>query len=129
MRSRTNTGFSNYNGLQLEFRASNIFKQLTVRSGYTWAKTLDNSSEIFSTGAAGNSNAFAQTPLNVKKGEYSFSGLDYPGTLTLLFSEQLPFFKDQKGWFGHALGGWGVSANYILQSGQRISLGVEPGET
>lgn len=120
-RSRTNTGYSYYNGLQVEFRANNMFKQLTVRSAFTWAKTLDNASEIFSTGAAGNSSAFAQNPLSVKTGEYGFSGLDYPGTWTLLFSEQLPFFKDQKGWIGHALGGWGLSANYILQSGQRYT--------
>jgi len=121
LRQRTNTGYSNYNALQLEFRANNLFKQLTVRSSYTWSKTLDNTSEIFSTGAAGNSNAFAQNPLDFKKGEYGFSGLDYPGTWTLLFSEQLPFFRDQKGLLGHALGGWGVSANYILQSGQRYT--------
>jgi hypothetical protein len=121
LRSRTNTGYSHYNGLQLEFRANNLFKQLTVRSAYTWAKTLDNVSEIFSTFAAGNTNAFAQNPLNFKRGEYGFSGLDYPGTWTLLFSEQLPFFKDQKGWAGHVLGGWGVSANYILESGQRYT--------
>jgi hypothetical protein len=107
--------------LQLEFRATNLFKQLTMRTSYTWSKTLDNVSEIFSTGAAGNSNAFAQNPLDPKKGEYSFSGLDYPGTWTLLFTEQLPFFKDQKGLVGHALGGWGLSANYILQSGQRYT--------
>jgi hypothetical protein len=121
VRERTNTGYSYYNGLQLEFRATNLFKQLTMRTSYTWSKTLDNVSEIFSTGAAGNSNAFAQNPLDPKKGEYSFSGLDYPGTWTLLFTEQLPFFKDQKGWVGHALGGWGLSANYILQSGQRYT--------
>jgi hypothetical protein len=121
VQSRTNTGYSYYNGLQLEFRANNLFKQLTVRSGYTWAKTLDNASEIFSTAAAGNSIAFAQNPLNVKKGEYGFSGLDYPGTWTLLFTEQLPFFKDQKGFLGHTLGGWALSANYILQSGQRYT--------
>jgi hypothetical protein len=121
LRSRTNTGYSYYNGLQLEFRAANLFKQLTVRTGYTFSKTLDNVSEIFSTGAAGNSNAFSQSPVDVKKGEYSFSGLDYPHTWTILFSEQLPFFKDQKGAFGHLLGGWGISANYILQSGQRYT--------
>jgi hypothetical protein len=121
VQARTNSGYSYYNGLQLEFRANNIFKQLTVRSAFTWAKTLDNTSEIFSTFAAGNSSAFAQNPLNVKKGEYGFSGLDYPGTWTLLFNEQLPFFKDQKGWIGHVVGGWGISANYILQSGQRYT--------
>jgi len=121
LRSRTNTGYSYYNGLQMEFRTNNLFKQLTMRTSYTFAKTLDNASEIFSTGAAGNSNAFAQNPLDLKRGEYGFSGLDYPHTWTLLFNEQLPFFRDQKGFVGHVLGGWTLSANYILQSGQRYT--------
>ena len=39
-----------YNGVQAEFRANNLFKQLTIRSAYTYSKTLDNVSEIFCTG-------------------------------------------------------------------------------
>jgi hypothetical protein len=69
LRQRTNTGFSNYNGVQLEYRANNILKQLTVRAGYTFSKTLDNVSEIFSTGAAGNTVAFPQNPLDPSRGE------------------------------------------------------------
>jgi hypothetical protein len=121
LRQRTNTGFSNYNGVQLEYRANNILKQLTVRAGYTFSKTLDNVSEIFSTGAAGNTVAFPQNPLDPSRGEYSFSGLDYPHTFSVIVAEQVPFFKDQHGLFGHLLGGWVITGNYLLQSGQRYT--------
>ena len=117
-RSHTNGGYSYYNGLQLEFRANNLFKQLTMRTGYTWSKTLDNTSEIFSTDTAGNTLAFSQNPVSTKGAEYSISGLDVPHTFTLLFTEQLPFFKEQHGVTGHLLGGWAVSSNYIWASGQ-----------
>lgn len=121
LRQRTNTGFSNYNGVQLEFRANNLMKQLTVRTGYTYSRTLDNVSEIFSTGLAGNTVAFPQNPISPDRGEYSFSGLDYPHTWSLLVTEQLPFFKEQHGVIGHLLGGWIVSGNYFLESGQRYT--------
>jgi hypothetical protein len=122
-RTRANSGYSNYNAAQVEFRANNLFKQLTIRSAYTFSKTQDNVSEIFSTFGGGNSVFFAQNPANQTKGggEYSFSGLDYPHQWSILFYEQLPFFKEQHGLMGHILGGWGVSGNYIVASGQRYS--------
>ncbi len=123
IRQRANSGFSNYNGVQLEYRANNLMNQLTLRTGYTFSKNLDNVSEIFGTAGAGNTIAFAQNPVQQVNGpgEYSFSGLDYPHTWSLLVSEQLPFFKDQHGALGHVLGGWSVSGNYYLQSGQRYT--------
>ncbi|HZS28324.1 MAG TPA: TonB-dependent receptor [Candidatus Angelobacter sp.] len=121
LRERINSGFSNYNALQLEYRANNMFNQLTMRTSYTFSKTLDNVSEIFSTLGAGNSIALSQDPLNFTNGEYSFSGLDYPHQWSILFTEQLPFFKNQHGFFGHVLGGWAISADYLLASGQRYT--------
>jgi len=123
VRTRSNDGFSNYHAIQTEFRANNLFNQLTVRAGYTYAKTLDNVSEIFSTFGGGNTSFAAQNPANQVKGpgEYSFSGLDIPNVFTVAFTEQIPFFKDQKGAVGHVLGGWAVSANYQLASGQRYT--------
>ncbi|HZQ47232.1 MAG TPA: hypothetical protein VFC07_09480, partial [Verrucomicrobiae bacterium] len=115
---RNNGAFSNYQGLQLEFRANNLFKQLTMRTGYTWSKTLDNASEIFSTFAGGNTLTIAQNPFNTKNGEYSISGLNTPHAWTVTFVEQIPFFKEQHGFVGHVLGGWGISGTYILASGQ-----------
>ena len=107
----------------VEFRANNLFKQLTIRSSYTFSKTLDNVSEIFSTFGGGNSVFFAQNPAQQVNGagEYSFSGLDYPHQWSVLFTEQLPFFKEQHGLVGHVLGGWAVSGNYIVASGQRYT--------
>jgi hypothetical protein len=123
VRTRSNTGFSNYNAFQAEFRANNLFKQLTIRTGYTFAKNLDNVSEIFSTFGGGNSAFFAQNPANQVNGagEYSFSGLDYPHTWSITATEQLPFFKEQHGLMGHILGGWAFSATYLMQSGQRYT--------
>jgi hypothetical protein len=118
---RNNGGYSNYNGLQAEFRANNLFKQLGVRAAYTFSHTLDNVSEIFSSGVGGNTLAFAQNPWDTGRGEYSYSGLDIPHQLSIAATEQLPFFTGQHGLFGHVLGGWAVSANYIWASGQRYT--------
>ena len=118
---RNNGGFSNYHGVQAEYRANNLFKQLGVRAAYTYSRTLDNVSEIFSSGVAGTTLAFAQNPWDTGRGEYSFSGLDIPHQFSIAATEQLPFFKTQNGLFGHVLGGWSVSANYIWASGQRYT--------
>jgi hypothetical protein len=118
LRTRNNGGYSNYEGLQVEFRANNLAKQLTMRTGFTWSKTLDNVSEIFSTGTAGNTLFAAQNPFNTGSAEYSISGLNIPKTWSILFVEQLPFYRDQHGLLGHVLGGWSISADYLLASGQ-----------
>ncbi len=118
VRSRTNTSYSDYNALQLEFRTNNMFKQLTMRTGYTWSKTTDNVSEIFGTNTAGNNVAFAQNQFNFTTAEHGTSGLNIPQAWTIEFTEQLPFFRQQHGLVGHALGGWSISADYILASGQ-----------
>lgn len=116
-----NTGYSNYNGLQTEFRTSNIFRQLTLRTSYTFSKTMDNVSEIFNTFAGGNSETYAQNPLNVKGGEYGLSGIDFPQTWTLSFIEDIPLMRSQHGLLGHIAGGWALSGTYILQSGQNYT--------
>jgi hypothetical protein len=118
---RNNGGYSNYHGLQAEFRANNLFKQLGLRAAYTYSRTLDNVSEIFSSGVGGNTLAFAQNPWDTGRGEYSYSGLDIPHQFSIAATEQLPFFTGQHGLFGHVLGGWSVSANYIWASGQRYT--------
>lgn len=118
VRTRTNTGFSDYDALQTEFRANNMFKQLTVRAGYTYSKTLDNVSEIFATGTAGNTLFAAQNPFQNGGAERATSGLSIPNAFTLIAVEQVPFFKEQHGLIGHILGGWTLSADYIIASGQ-----------
>lgn len=126
--TRNNGGFSNYNGVQAEFRANNLFKQLTMRAAYTYSRNLDNVSEIFSTFGGGNTVAFAQNPFDTGSGEYSLSGLDIPHQVSFLFTEELPFMKEQHGFAGHVFGGWSVSGNYVWASGQRytpVQFGAE----
>lgn len=118
VRSRNNTGYSNYNGIQTEFRADNLFKQLTMRAGYTFSKTTDNVSEIFNTGTAGTTLAYAQNPLNITTGEHGISGINFPNRFTLQLTEELPFYKAQHGLAGHMIGGWAVSVGYIYATGQ-----------
>lgn len=118
VRMRTNTGYSDYNGLQTEFRANNLFKQLMVKAAYTWSKTTDNVSEIFGSGGAGTVSAYSQNPWDYTKGEHGISGLDIPQNFSINFVESLPFMKDQKGVLGHMVGGWSIAGSYILASGQ-----------
>jgi hypothetical protein len=121
-RVRANTSYSDYHAVQTEFRANNLFKQLTLRAGYTFSKTTDNVSEIFGTNTAGNNVAFAQNPFDFKKGEHSLSGLNIPHAFNINFYEALPFFREQHGWVGHILGGWQISADYIWASGQPYTI-------
>jgi hypothetical protein len=118
VRTRTNTAYSDYNGLQTEFRTTNLWNQLTMKTNYTWSKTTDNVSEIFGTFAGANTVAFSQDPFNFKSAEHGISGLDFPNTWTVSFNETLPFFRNQPGVIGHILGGWSFAGSYILQSGQ-----------
>jgi hypothetical protein len=118
VRSRNNGGFSDYHALQTEFRATNLFKQLTLRAGYTFSKNLDNVSEIFATGTAGNTTFAAQNPFQTGDAERGISGLNIPNAFTVSATENVPFFKEQHGLIGHVLGGWALSASYVYGSGQ-----------
>jgi hypothetical protein len=131
VRARNNGGFSDYNAVQMEFRASNLFKQLTMRAGYTFSKNLDNVSEIFSTGSAGNTSFAAQNPFQNGDSERSISGLNIPNAFTVSATENIPFFKEQHGFVGHVLGGWAFSAAYVFGSGQpyTVSQGNILGQT
>jgi hypothetical protein len=117
-RSRNNGGFSDYHALQTEFRTTNLFKQLTMRTTYTFSKNLDNVSEIFATGTAGNTQFAAQNPFQTGNAERSISGLNITHAFTVSGTEAIPFFKEQHGWVGHILGGWELSAAYLYGSGQ-----------
>ncbi len=121
LRRRTNSALSDYNGLQFQFRATNLANQLSMLTSYTWSKTTDNVTEIFGTFAGGNSLAFSQNPLDFVHGEHGLSGLDIPQNWTVGFYEEIPAFRSQRGVKGKTLGGWGISGSYIISSGQTYS--------
>ncbi len=95
-----------YNG-----RLSN---QLTFGATYTFAKGLDNASEIFSFGEAFSS----ANPLNYGKAEKSRSGFDRRHAGSANFIWDLPWYKGQQGLVGHIAGGWQFNGTYVLASGR-----------
>lgn len=129
-----NSGFSNYQAAQFQFRANNMKGGLTLITNYTWSRNLDNATDVFSTAnsaglpGAGSTNPFSQNPANFLGSEYSISGLNVPNVWSIEFVEQLPFFKGQHGFMGHLLGGWSFAADYILASGQPFTAIQTRGE-
>jgi hypothetical protein len=118
VRRRTNSAYSDYNGLQLELRGNQMWHQLTLKSSYTYSKTTDNASEIFSTFSGGGTQAFAQSQVNYTKAEHGLSGIDFKNNWTISAYEEIPVYRSQQGILGHILGGWGVSGTYFITSGQ-----------
>jgi hypothetical protein len=117
IRNRVNSSFSNYHGLQSEFRVRQ-WHGLSGAGSFSWSKTLDNTSEIFSTGSGGNSTAGSQNPFDTSAGEKSLSGLDFPKIASLYVVYELPFYKGQHGFLGKVLGGYQANATWRYSSGQ-----------
>jgi outer membrane receptor protein involved in Fe transport len=112
-----NTAFSIYHGLQSQLRVQN-WHGFTGSASYTYSRTIDNTTEVFSTGTGGNTTAFAQNPFNIGAGERGQSGLSYPNVFGLLWNYELPFAKTQQGLSGHLLGGWEINGTYRYTSGE-----------
>ena len=98
VRERTNTGYSDYNGLQIEFRSTSLLRQLTLHSFYTFSKTTDNASEIGATGSAGNTSALSQSQVNFTGQEHGLSGLDFPHKFVFPRSKRYRFSRIAVAW-------------------------------
>ena len=116
LRARENTVNSIYHSLQTRYQGR-IRNQFTVGASYTWSKALDNASEVFSF----QESAGPQNPFDTNKGEKSYSGFDRRHALALNWIWDVPFFKDQKGIAGKALGGWQLNGIYFLANGRRFT--------
>jgi hypothetical protein len=112
-----NTGFSQYNGLQTLFTTRSLHNW-SGSFAYTYSRTIDNASEIDPTFAGGTTIAYAQNPLDLSYGERGVSGQSYTNDIGSKITYTSPFFKDQKGMFGRALGGYRVNAFYTYNTGQ-----------
>jgi hypothetical protein len=115
VRSRENTAQSLYHGLQTEYRGR-LFDQVSLGMSYTFSKSLDDSSEIFSFFES----AGPQNPFDAK-GERGYSGFDRPHALAMNWIWDLPVHKEQRGFIGKALGGWQLNGTFFVASGQRFT--------
>jgi hypothetical protein len=117
VQTTANTAFSIYNGLQTSFTARN-FHNWTGTFSYTYSRTIDNVSEIFSTLGGGTTIAFAQNPLDPNVAERGVSGNSYPSVIGLQATYSEPWFKGQNGILGRLLGGYAFNAFYTYNNGQ-----------
>jgi hypothetical protein len=113
--TRANSGFSSYHGLQTRYNGRLFNDSLRLGATYTWSKTLDNASEIFSFGDIASPNA--QNPYCIDTCEKGLSNLNRPHAFSANFLFDVPFFKEQRGALGRVLGGWQINGTYVLSSG------------
>jgi hypothetical protein len=112
-----NFAFSVYNSLQAQATMSN-FHGLSGTINYTFSHSTDNSSEIYSTGAGGNTIALPQNPLNNDQGERGTSGFSLPNNLSAGLSYAVPKLNVNNGLVSRAVNGFQINAIYQVSSGQ-----------
>jgi outer membrane receptor protein involved in Fe transport len=117
IRLRDNSAHSSYNGLQVAYTIHNLASQLTSSFAFTWSKTMDNISEVYSNNAFG-AIVTAQNPFNPDSGERALSNNNVPEALTINLSWNMPWLKGTTKWYNRVGGGWTIGAFEIYQAGR-----------
>jgi Carboxypeptidase regulatory-like domain len=116
----TNAGYSNYNGLQLEFRQKQ-WHGMQFDVNYTWSHTLGINTNNSWTGV------FNQYTLRNLRQSYGPLPFDIRHTIHMNGTYDLPFGKgkqylNRNNILDKVVGGWSVGTVLILQSGEPFQL-------
>jgi hypothetical protein len=103
---------SNYNSLQVSLNHRTAHN-LTLGISYTWSKTLGTNSNDRDQGTVD-----TYDPLL----DYGPTQGNQPQTFVANYVYELPFYKAQRGFTGHVLGGWQLSGITQFTSGQSVSI-------
>jgi hypothetical protein len=120
IRIRDNSAQSTYDGLQTRYDIRNLLHQLTLGASYTFSKTIDNISEVFSFAGSG-SIVLAQNPFDVSRGERGLSNNHVPHAFSMNIDWDIPGWRHNTKWYGKLFGGWALGAVEIWQSGRAIT--------
>ncbi|HEY3027002.1 MAG TPA: carboxypeptidase regulatory-like domain-containing protein [Pyrinomonadaceae bacterium] len=115
---RENTATSRYDSLQAQWQGRFFKRALNAGATYTWSKTIDTSSEVFAFNSE--NSILPQNPFNYGQ-DRGISALHRPHIFSFNAIYDVPFYKDQKGFVGHLLGGWQINAVHVYNSGRRYS--------
>jgi Carboxypeptidase regulatory-like domain/TonB dependent receptor len=124
---RSNSVSSNYNSLlaELQKRFSN---GLQFETGYTFSKLLDVNSELFqgcsSQSLTANNLPYYYITNGNPRLNYGRAGFDHTHSYKFSVTYELPFLKQEKGFVGHALGGWQVGSFFQYYSGHPIDVHI-----
>lgn len=118
IRLRGNFANSIYNAMQasLEKRLSRSF---SAGLNYTYSSFIDTASETFNPSNA--EVAVAQDSFNLEA-DRARSSFDRPHRLSGNFVYELPFYRSQKGFIGHLIGGFQVNSFFSIQSGAPFTV-------
>lgn len=117
--------FSTYHGLQLQLirRFTSGFEG---QVGYTWSKSMDTRSydPAFTVVATGAAQSASSTPFDIfnRRGNYALSDFDRTHVLQSYWVYELPFARNQSGFFGRVAGGWQVSGFLTWQGGRPFTV-------
>ncbi len=128
VRERANTAWSIYHGVQSRLDFQN-WHGMTAGLSYTFSRTIDNVSEIFSTFGGGTTIAGSQSLFDTNVAERGVAGISYPHVASFYAIYDLPWFKSQDSTLGRFLGGWQVNGIWNYRSGQSFNptfFGVLP---
>ena len=108
---------SNYNSLQV--KATKRFSGKSfIDANFTWARDLTNAPADYS--------GFIQNVYNIN-GDYGRAALDRNRVLNVDGVFEEPFFRDQKGLEGRALGGWEIAGIFSMNSGLPLTVSASGG--
>jgi hypothetical protein len=110
----TADGFSNYNGGYVTFKATD-FHGMTLQENFTYSKALGLGAYNQST-----SSQAAEDSFNLQE-QYGRQGFDQKFIFNTFIVYKTPWFKDQHGIVGRALGGWTLSPVVTAGTGQPLT--------
>src|SRR6266581_5443236 len=122
---RSDSVSSNYNAIVAEVQ-KRMSNGLQFQTGYTYSKLLDVNSELFAgcTFVAGQANTapYYYISNNRQKLSYGRAGFDHRHAYKFSVTYEMPFMKGEKGFVGHALGGWSIGSFFQLYAGHPIDV-------
>ncbi len=124
---RSNSVSSNYNALIVEAQ-KRMGHGLQFQTGYTYSKLLDVNSELFAgCSAIGGFTAPYYYISNARpKLSYGRGAEDHRQAYKFNVTYEMPFLKAEKGFVGHALGGWSLGSFFQFYTGHPIDVYAGP---
>lgn len=122
---RSNSVSSNYNALILEAK-KNMGHGLQFDTSYTFSKELDVNSELFAgcSTIGGQSAPYYYISNAQPRRNYGPGAENHPNAFKFNTTYELPFLKAEKGFVGHALGGWSLGSFFQFYSGHPVDVYV-----
>ncbi len=122
---RSNSVSSSYNSLVVEAQ-KRMGHGLQFQTSYTWSKLMDLNSDLFAgcSTIGGFSAPYYYISNKFPGLSHAPASYDHKHAYKFNVTYELPFLKNQKGFVGHALGGWTLGSLMQFYSGHPVDVYV-----